>query len=405
MVPIVRRRARQDMGDVRNRMASLISHTAVPISMAMIAGRRLVSTRLLVAAVIVSVLPDADVIGFRLGVPYEDPLGHRGLTHSIIFALFVGLAGALGHRSLRASPRAAFSMLTLATLSHGVLDAFTNGGLGVGFFIPFDLDRYFFPWRPIEVSPLGWPTWSEMVPIYKSELRAVWVPALILGIVSWLVRHGIARMWPVAWVRPSRGGQPPAEPPRMLGALRSWQVATVTAMLAIVLLVARELRAFDLNLGRLEVDRIQGPSTTPVGSPSVWSIPVPIRNWVGPGIRWRFYGAGGQFLVAPMSALCFETPEGEHGRVLVGFRDFHRRGIPWLPLFKQVDLDADIDAILEVDDGQQKLKGSLQIRVDIGVKALGIFPRRAVDEAIANQIGEILQQQVMQEVDRLRRAK
>jgi hypothetical protein len=126
---------------------------------------------------------------------------------------------------------------------------------------------------------------------------------------------------------------------------------------------------------------------------------------VGPGIRWRFYGAEGQFLVAPMSALCFETPEGEHGRVLVGFRDLHWRGIPWLPLFKQVDLDADIDAILEVDDGKQKLKGSLQIRVDIGVRALGIFPRRAVDEAIANRIGEILQQQVMQEVDRLRRAR
>src|SRR5262245_17120635 len=150
-------------------MASVISHTAVPIALTMIAGRRRVSTRLLVASVLCSVLPDADGIGFNLGVPYEAPLGHRGLTHSILFALFVGLAGVLGHRFLRASPLAAFSMLAASTLSHGVLDAITNGGLGVGFFIPFDLDRYFFSWRPLEVSPMGWASWSRAVAIARSE--------------------------------------------------------------------------------------------------------------------------------------------------------------------------------------------------------------------------------------------
>jgi hypothetical protein len=36
----------------------------------------------------------------------------------------------------------------LATASHGVLDATTNGGLGVAFFSPFDNRRYFLPWRP-----------------------------------------------------------------------------------------------------------------------------------------------------------------------------------------------------------------------------------------------------------------
>jgi inner membrane protein len=36
-----------------------------------------------------------------------------------------------------------------------VLDAMTNGGLGVAFFAPFDTTRYFFPWRPITVSPIG----------------------------------------------------------------------------------------------------------------------------------------------------------------------------------------------------------------------------------------------------------
>ena len=36
-----------------------------------------------------SLLPDADVLGFPLGVHYEDPWGHRGATHSLVFALGV----------------------------------------------------------------------------------------------------------------------------------------------------------------------------------------------------------------------------------------------------------------------------------------------------------------------------
>src|SRR6267378_8050335 len=41
----------------------------------------------------------------------------------------------------------------LATASHGLLDAMTNGGLGVAFFAPFCDTRYFLPWQPIVVSP------------------------------------------------------------------------------------------------------------------------------------------------------------------------------------------------------------------------------------------------------------
>jgi inner membrane protein len=43
-----------------------------------------------------SLLPDADVVGFSLGLEYGDPWGHRGATHSLAFALavaaIVGLA-------------------------------------------------------------------------------------------------------------------------------------------------------------------------------------------------------------------------------------------------------------------------------------------------------------------------
>lgn len=37
-----------------------------------------------------SLLPDADVVGFRFGVPYAAPWGHRGATHSLMFPVIVG---------------------------------------------------------------------------------------------------------------------------------------------------------------------------------------------------------------------------------------------------------------------------------------------------------------------------
>ena len=65
----------------------------------------------------------------------------------------------------------------LVTASHGLLDAFTNGGKGVGFFLPFDTKRYFFPWRPIRVSPIGYHFFSkEGLETVWSEVLWVWLP-------------------------------------------------------------------------------------------------------------------------------------------------------------------------------------------------------------------------------------
>jgi len=102
-----------------------------------------------------SMLPDADVIGFSLGVRYEDPWGHRGATHSFAFAIVVGVAtGILARWFKRPALRTAqFATVVLAT--HPLLDAMTDGGLGCALFWPFDLTRYFAPWRPIQVAPIG----------------------------------------------------------------------------------------------------------------------------------------------------------------------------------------------------------------------------------------------------------
>lgn len=177
-------------------MATFITHPAVPLMVAMLAGRRHVSLRLALAGVFVSVLPDADVVGFRAGIPYENILGHRGFSHSLSFAAICAGLGALGHRSLKASRSVAFVFLAVSMASHGGLDAMTDGGLGVAFLAPFADDRYFFAWRPLEVAPLsarrflsgrGWD-------VLQCELRYVWLPFLALGSLglasrSWAGAH------------------------------------------------------------------------------------------------------------------------------------------------------------------------------------------------------------------------
>ena len=104
---------------------------------------------------LLSLLPDADVVGFAMGVPYGDEWGHRGATHSFAFALIVaaaiGMAAPLfGRRRLRTGVLAA-----IVLASHPLLDTLTDGGLGCALFWPFDLTRYFAPWRPIPVAPIG----------------------------------------------------------------------------------------------------------------------------------------------------------------------------------------------------------------------------------------------------------
>ncbi len=73
-------------------------------------------------------------------------------------------------------------LVFLVTLSHGLLDAMTNGGLGVAFFSPFDTTRYFLPWRPIRVSPVGVGRFfsAQGVAILASEIEYVWLPLATL---------------------------------------------------------------------------------------------------------------------------------------------------------------------------------------------------------------------------------
>lgn len=174
-------------------MASAISHAVAALGIGSCFYCSNTSKRVWLAGAICSVVPDLDVIGFRFGIHYGDFWGHRGFTHSLAFAaMLAGLVTAtLGRRGLTGIGRLAlFAYLFLATASHGVLDAMTNGGLGVAFFSPFNNARYFLPWRPIRVSPIGIARFfsARGYSILQSEVLWIWLPAAVLAVVALAVR-------------------------------------------------------------------------------------------------------------------------------------------------------------------------------------------------------------------------
>jgi len=125
-------------------LASLFSHALAALAIGTVFYKPRAPKRCLAVGAACSMLPDLDVIGFRFGVHYGDFWGHRGFTHSLVFAaLTAGAAILFGFR--HGLP--GFSRLSLwlyfflATASHGLLDAMTDGGLGVAFFSPFDNRR------------------------------------------------------------------------------------------------------------------------------------------------------------------------------------------------------------------------------------------------------------------------
>ncbi len=53
-------------------------------------------TKFWILSALVPMIPDADVVAFRFGIPYDSMFGHRGFSHSILFALIITLTVMLG---------------------------------------------------------------------------------------------------------------------------------------------------------------------------------------------------------------------------------------------------------------------------------------------------------------------
>ena len=182
-------------------MPTVFSHALVAVAAGHVGASKPQLARFWILAIGCSLVPDADVLGFWLGIPYAHPLGHRGFFHSPFFGVMVGLfVTLLFFKDTPAFSRPwwrYFIFFSLITASHGVLDALTDGGLGIALLAPFDNDRYFLPWRPILVSPIGPGDFfsARGLATLRSEMLWIWLPFLLLT--------GLALYWRIRRARPA----------------------------------------------------------------------------------------------------------------------------------------------------------------------------------------------------------
>lgn len=174
-------------------MPTIFAHPVVAIAAWPWVRSAALPRALLILGAACTVAPDFDVVAFRLGVPYESLLGHRGLSHSLPFAaILAGVLTAMMRRVYPDLPRfRTLAFLLLCTASHGVLDALTSGGHGVAFLSPFSNERYFFPWQPIDVSPLSIRRFFSAggLNVLASELRWVVGPLGVLALAGFAFRQ------------------------------------------------------------------------------------------------------------------------------------------------------------------------------------------------------------------------
>jgi inner membrane protein len=181
-------------------LPTVITHALVGVVASKASIIPKMSMRFCLLSVFCSVLPDADVIAFDFGIPYHHLFGHRGFFHSPFFGLLLGLLVVfIFFRSEKIFSRQwwmLFIYFSLLTASHGILDAFTNGGLGIALLFPFTTQRFFFPWRPIQVSPIGispfLSRWGLQVLI--SEFIWIWLPLCLVMVIFRFIRKNNVRI-------------------------------------------------------------------------------------------------------------------------------------------------------------------------------------------------------------------
>ena len=167
-------------------MASIFGHVAASTAIGYAFFPRQVRSATLLTAGFLAFSPDLDVLAFRFGIPYGSEWGHRGWTHSLVFAFVFGLLTAwLFYRKQQDFLKIALFFI-LSTVSHPLLDMMTNGGRGCALWWPFSTERIFFPFRPIQVSPMSVGAFISDwgLTVLASEFFWIGVPALILVVFA-----------------------------------------------------------------------------------------------------------------------------------------------------------------------------------------------------------------------------
>jgi inner membrane protein len=206
-------------------MATTWTHAFFALAGGKAAIHRKMPLRFWFLTAVCAAIPDLDVFWQRLVPDHSGIWVHRGVTHSLLAAVLIGLLAACVGRAWGLTPGAAreetgaealpgrtslphpargFLLLwlafTLATASHAMLDMLSAGYRGVELLAPFSDQRFSFPWQPI----WSFPQWlQQMFPSLQgrgmrglwllraslSELIVVWIPMTALVVLSRLARR------------------------------------------------------------------------------------------------------------------------------------------------------------------------------------------------------------------------
>ncbi len=153
--------------DKRPRAMTVFGHAALGATVYGVLRPHTATTRwglsrhaLLLCCLLLPVVPDLDAI-MHIWVKYGHALGHRGVSHSLLFALVFAiiLAWLLQRFGYAERTRQALGRMTLAftllMVSHGVVDTMTTGGKAPSLLWPIQTEGVWSPKRFIPVSPMG----------------------------------------------------------------------------------------------------------------------------------------------------------------------------------------------------------------------------------------------------------
>ena len=171
-------------------MPTNVTHAIPAIAIGLGLGKKVIPFRVMLTGALIASIPDLDMIGTRsFGVPWDSIYGHRGYTHSILFALLIAFCFA--KLFSQTSFKKIFIFFSVCMLSHGLLDSCNSGGLGIAFLWPLSNHRYHNLLQPImnvNVSFRGLYLSSKGLPVFISEIIWVWLP--FLGIFLFLKFNG-----------------------------------------------------------------------------------------------------------------------------------------------------------------------------------------------------------------------
>jgi inner membrane protein len=164
-------------------MPSIYTHGIVGLGLGKLFTGRKMPKLFWLLAFLLPIVPDFDVLSTAT---YDAPAGHRGLSHSLAFALTLGLVAAVAtFKPFKVAFWDLWGFYFVIIASHGILDAFNSGGSGIAFFWPVSMARYG-PWGPIPVVdfafdiPNPWKSRSM-----RAEILWIWLPlALLVGLVT-----------------------------------------------------------------------------------------------------------------------------------------------------------------------------------------------------------------------------